>query len=72
MIEDFDSLIVTLLRSSAPRYFDLIELFGPWGAHLYHVIKAARIVSTKKANRAADLLFYCAAYRGGNTTVTVP
>ena len=60
---------MTSLTSSAPWYFDLIELLGPWGAHLYHVIKVARIVSTQKANRAADLLFYCAAYRGGNTTV---
>ena len=33
------------------------------------MIKVARIVSTQKANCAADLLFYCAAYRGGNTTV---
>ena len=48
---------MTSLTSSAPWYFDLIELFGPWGAYLYHVIKVARIVSTQKANRAADLLF---------------
>ena len=39
----------------------------------YNVIKFERIVSTQKANRAraADVLFYCAAYRGGNTTVRI-
>ena len=48
---------VTSLTSSAPWYFDLIKLLGPWGAHLYHMIKVARIVSTQKTNRAGMCFF---------------